>query len=135
MAAVITRDSARGLLYYFSDTGGLVWKTGRRKGKVAGHVNSRGYRVVWCGGRLLRAHRVIWLWMTGEWPEFDVDHQNRVRDDNRWSNLREATRSENMGNSAGPRRREWATADPDRQALVRPHSGPWQEEVPGLLPV
>jgi len=36
--------------------------------------------------------------MTGEWPEHQVDHRNRVRDDNRWDNLRKATRVQNLGN-------------------------------------
>lgn len=35
------------------------------------------------------AHRVAFLIMEGRWPE-QTDHKNRVRDDNRWVNLREA---------------------------------------------
>ena len=37
--------------------------------------------------------------MTGEWPSTIVDHKNRIRSDNRWENLRTATRSENGINS------------------------------------
>ena len=36
--------------------------------------------------------------MTGKWPENDIDHINVARGDNRFSNLREATRSENLRN-------------------------------------
>lgn len=39
--------------------------------------------------------------MTGEWPENDVDHKNRDRSDDRWANLREATRSQNKANGPG----------------------------------
>ena len=45
-----------------------------------------------------RAHRLIWRYMTGEWPPDEIDHINRVRSDNRWCNLRLATRSQNRKN-------------------------------------
>lgn len=45
---------------------------------------------------------VIWLWMTGVWPTKLIDHANLDRFDNSWSNLREATDSENSAN--GPSR-------------------------------
>jgi hypothetical protein len=37
------------------------------------------------------------LFMTGHRPK-EVDHKNRLPDDNTWSNLREATRSQNCVN-------------------------------------
>lgn len=36
--------------------------------------------------------------MEGYWPENDIDHINRVKTDNRWSNLREVSKSCNMRN-------------------------------------
>lgn len=44
------------------------------------------------------AHRLAFLYMTGAWPDCDVDHINLDRADNRWGNLRQATRSQNMAN-------------------------------------
>ncbi len=41
--------------------------------------------------------------MTGKWP-VGIDHINRTRDDNRWLNLREATGTQNNGNTAKPSR-------------------------------
>jgi hypothetical protein len=38
------------------------------------------------------------FWMTGQWPRYQMDHKNRNRSDDRWSNLRQATRSQNQGN-------------------------------------
>ncbi len=45
------------------------------------------------------AHRAAWLYMTGSMPDGNVDHINQVRDDNRWLNLRIATKSENARNA------------------------------------
>ena len=44
------------------------------------------------------AHRLAWLYHYGQWPNGDLDHINEVKDDNRISNLREATRAQNMQN-------------------------------------
>jgi hypothetical protein len=35
---------------------------------------------------------------TGKWPEEDIDHINCQRADNRWLNLREATKAQNTQN-------------------------------------
>lgn len=44
------------------------------------------------------AHRVIWKWVTGIEPGIMVDHRDRVRTNNKWNNLRNVTRSQNMQN-------------------------------------
>ena len=43
-------------------------------------------------------HQLAWLYVTGAWPEHEVDHENRVRSDNRWTNLRAATHKQNQEN-------------------------------------
>ena len=73
-------------------------------GKPAGYLTDNGYWVIAVEHKRNRhrAHRLAWLYMTGEWPKGDIDHINGDRLDNRWANLREATRSQNLGNSRMP---------------------------------
>lgn len=82
------------------------WNT-RYAGKDAGRKTENGYRTfrLTVGGKKkeIFCHRAIWAMETGVWPINDIDHENTVRDDNRFVNLREATRSENKRNS-GPHR-------------------------------
>ncbi|MCA1775521.1 MAG: HNH endonuclease, partial [Loktanella sp.] len=50
---------------------------------------------------LLRAHRVAFAIMTGKHPH-QIDHINGRRDDNRWSNLRDCSASQNRYNNRQP---------------------------------
>lgn len=88
-------------LDYDTDTGIFIWKyprKGIRVGDRAGRVNTNGYRDIQLFGNRYLEHRLAWFYHYGEWPEFEVDHINRIRDDNRIKNLQEATSSTNMHN-------------------------------------
>lgn len=50
----------------------------------------RGYHEIYVEGRLRYAHRLAWLYMTGEWPKGLIDHIDHDKSNNRWNNLREA---------------------------------------------
>lgn len=101
------QEALQAVLDYNPDTGVFTWIPcfGRgmhgRKG-VAGTVNARGYRYIMFKGRQCFAHRLAYLYMTGRWPTSQIDHINGVRDDNRWSNLRDANNGQNMENIDGP---------------------------------
>lgn len=100
----LTAERARELLSYNPETGELRRKTGRSgvRGVIAGGIAYNGYRLVTIDGKSWYAHRVIYLIMTGEWPPDQMDHINRVRDDNRWENLRPVTALENSQNKGPP---------------------------------
>jgi hypothetical protein len=93
-------------LNYDPATGVFTWKTARRgrpyghipAGTRAGSVWDDGYRRICIEGRSYRASRLAVLFMTGEWPPYQVDHKNRERSDDRWSNLRLAMPFQNQGN-------------------------------------
>lgn len=93
-------------LRYHKSSGRLVWvrvTSNRVKvGQEAGTF-SHGYRVVALFGHIYRVHHIAWLLVTGNWPKNEIDHKNTKRADNRWQNLREATRTQNNGNTPRPR--------------------------------
>ena len=95
-------ELVRSLLDYNPETGVFYWRQDRsikvRAGDRAGSIRSDGYIHFRINGTRYLAHRLVWLWMVGEWRREEVDHVNLVRDDNRWGNLREATHAENSVN-------------------------------------
>lgn len=66
-------------------------------GKVIGSVGNHGYIQFRIEGKMYLGHRVAFFYMTGRWP-IEVDHRNRLKTDNRWPNLREASKSQNSFN-------------------------------------
>ena len=66
--------------------------------RPAGSIDGLGYRVITVNGKQHKAHRLIFLFVHGRWPKYEIDHINHDRDDNRIENLREATRPENGRN-------------------------------------
>lgn len=100
---VITADKLRDILSYDPKSGIWVWrKKNARKvivGKIAGFLHSSGYWKINIDGKAYYASRLAWLYVTGELPNGIVDHINLDKSDNRWCNLRLATKSQNGANS------------------------------------
>ncbi len=69
-----------------------------KNGDYVGWVHSTGYRYVSIDGREYKEHRLIWVLVTGVWPENQIDHKNGVRADNRFENLRDVTGTINQRN-------------------------------------
>jgi len=79
----------------------LLKRTANRcpEGTVVGSKNTSGYLKVHLKGESYTLSRIIWKLVTGEEPT-EIDHINRVRDDNRWFNLRNVTSQQNQLNRA-----------------------------------
>lgn len=82
------------LAYHYDPITGYVY----RNGKISGTKDHAGYIMLGFMYRKYLAHRVIWALVMGRFPADEIDHINRDRSDNRWNNLREATRSQNGAN-------------------------------------
>ncbi len=99
--ANITAKRVREELAYDANTGVFtrrIARGGRKVGHVAGCKMQIGYLCISLGNKLYYAHRLAWLYMTGEWPQQEIDHINGNGDDNRFCNLREATSTQNKQN-------------------------------------
>lgn len=73
-------------------------------GSCAGSMRKDGYMAIKVNEKSYPAHRLAWLWMTGELPDGEIDHIDLNKSNNRWTNLRLASKSNNCANCR-PRRR------------------------------
>ena len=102
----MTQERLKELLHYEPSTGWFTWRINSavaKPGERAGGGHGLGYRQLGLDYKKYLEHTLAFLYMTGEWPPNEVDHINRDKSDNRWENLKLATRSQqghNKGMSA-----------------------------------
>jgi hypothetical protein len=124
----LTQERLKELLSYDPLTGVFLWKVAKKHGgcvgDVAGSKNSQGYIVIGADGKHYKAHRLAWLYHYGEIPK-EIDHANLDKSDNRISNLRPATRSQNRSNIRAYKN------SASGQKGVSPHgmTGKWQAVI------
>ncbi len=122
----ITHEQLTTLLHYDPETGIFTQKMrwwNREPGDRVGGMTPQGYWYIGVGGKQYPAHRLAWFYVYGEWPEGDIDHINRIRDDNRFCNLRQTTRSKNLHNApaygaSGIRGVSWSNRDKVWRACI-----------------
>jgi hypothetical protein len=133
-----TRADAKAVLaelqtfaYYNPETGHFICTRfqggkGKKVGEILGTMRDGGYLVLRVGGTLFRNARLAWLWMTGEWPRFEIDHINRITWDDRWENLRDVTptinsrnRPRQSNNTSGITGVYWAQKDQKWRAQIK----------------
>ena len=103
---LITQERLKSLLTYDPDTGEFCWKAAKgtraRPNELAGAMGGGGYWLIQIDGKKHKAHRLAWVYTYGEQPD-EIDHINRVKHDNRVTNLRSVTHHENSQNQTKPR--------------------------------
>lgn len=109
----LTQDRLKELLYYNPETGIFIRRIDRiagapcprwKAGTVAGCTQrARGtYITIRIDGILYPAHKLAWLYMTGNWADL-IDHRDLDGLNNRFGNLRPATKSQNAVNTRAPK--------------------------------
>lgn len=124
----LSAEFVRSILRYEPETGSFYWRAGYARcvteGRPAGRVNGKGYASISICGKHRSSHRLAWLYVYGEWPDRSlcVDHINGDKTDNRISNLRIATFSENAQN----RRKQ---LDGLKGVTLHRATGRWQAQI------
>lgn len=73
--------------YYYNPNTGMLYRLLKNKSRLITARDKFGHVVVTYKRKGYKAHRLIWFYMTGEWPDI-IDHINRIPYDNKWCNLR-----------------------------------------------
>lgn len=98
----VSLEEVAELLSYDPATGHFTWRAARSRrikiGDRAGSLKREGYVCIRIGPVIHKAHRLAFVMMTEQWPEGEIDHANGIKSDNRWVNLRLATRGQNQHN-------------------------------------
>lgn len=90
----LTIDRLKELIEYNPETGEFRRKKSLKPWKenaAPGAVHKQGYLVISVDGKKYKAHRLAWFYVTGEWPTAFIDHIDRNRLNNTFSNLRDTT--------------------------------------------
>jgi HNH endonuclease len=97
----LTQEILKEILSYDKETGYFYWNVSKGsaaiQGDKAGFVRD-GYAKIKINGKEFFAHRLAWLYVHGRLPINEIDHKNGNGSDNRFINLREATRYQNVQN-------------------------------------
>ena len=97
-------DYLKEILQYDPETGLWIWLETRgrmaKKGMRAGYTQKDNYGRIQIDGKHYKTSRLAWLYMTGEMPDpkLQIDHIDRNKDNDRWSNLRLVTPRQNCLN-------------------------------------
>jgi len=140
--ATITQARLKSVLRYDPETGEFTWiakvsNLSRAKiGSRAGSDRAGPYRILKIDKKNYLEHRMVWLYVFGIFPQGDIDHKNLNKKDNRLSNLRLASDSQNRQNTGISKRNTsgvkgvtWCVQKRRWRAMIKLHDDKWQTHL------
>lgn len=102
----LTQEQLKEAVLYDEETGTFTLLKGSHKRDIGdkAEYEKGAYRILsipgmgGAGRGQYKSHRAVWLYMTGHWPVGDIDHIDGDGLNNRFTNLREVSRSINCRN-------------------------------------
>jgi len=100
---MLTIKYLKEILHYAPETGKWTWLVNRNNNQIkagdeAGHTcKTHKYTIIGIRNKRYNAEKLAWFYMTGHWPR-TIDHIDTNRNNNKWKNLRLATKSQNGAN-------------------------------------
>ena len=99
----LTYERLHEVLTYTPFDGLFRWKIKLSRsikiGDIGGSKRKDGYINISIDGTQYLAHRLAWMYVYGYFPENNIDHKFRIRNDNRIRKIREASQSCNIRNT------------------------------------
>lgn len=137
----LTAQRLRDLVDYDLEAGCFYWRKDalggfhgsvvmHRRGDVAGTPRKTDGRIVIrIEGRTYLGYRLAWLWVTGSWPIFEIDHIDGDATNNRFANLRDASRRTNQENIRIPQRNKTSSRFLGVYANKPGYKKPWRAAI------
>ena len=97
----LTAQRLREFLHYDPETGIFYRRHDARRWKAGtpiGTTNRSKRQYIPIGNKFYLAHRLAWMYMTGEWPDMAIDHKDGNPHNNRFANLRNVSTTVNAQN-------------------------------------
>ena len=128
---MLTQKRLKELLKYDPETGHFFWlvdRGGIKAGDEDG-CKKRAYVFVSVEDKIYRAHVLAWLYMTGSFPAEFIDHKDLNKQNNSFSNLREATKGQNMANVGLIKSNKSGLKGVSRYRAGERYGKPWQASI------
>ena len=130
--SLLTLQMLRERLHYNPETGQFTYKerpgNNALIGTIAGWQDKNGYIGIYINRYNYFAHRLAWLYMTGDWPPGNMDHIDGNPANNSWKNLRVVSHATNMENVTKARsHNKCGVLGVRRAPLNAPH--PWSARI------
>lgn len=117
----LTTERLRQLVHYNPDSGEMVRLLEKAPfwgllSKPAFRAGRKDYCKARIDGKYYTVSRLAFLFMTGKWPEHFADHIDGDMHNNKWANLRDATREMNAANNPRSRAQAKMARETDQPA-------------------